>query len=114
MDKVLDKPLDSGPKCGRNAFDPRPSEASVTDLVRRGVRRPLRFWRHPLSAIRGLLRRGRYPTPEQIDQMTPHDFDTYVRDIGFDARIRSAVAESNARGISADPDPGVSVGSGRP
>ena len=77
--------------------------------------RILRPWVHPLATIRRLRFRLRwrrsFPTPEQVDQMTVREIETYVRDTGFDARIRKAVAESNSRGVPANPDDGLRVGS---
>jgi hypothetical protein len=64
-------------------------------LLRAGS--PLSFWRHPKRTLRRwiMVRRG-WPTPADLDEMSASEIDAYVRHIGFDDRIKSAVANSDA------------------
>lgn len=56
---------------------------------------PIGFWRHPKRTARRwtMARRG-WPKAADVEVMTKRDLDAYVRHIGFDDRIRSAVANS--------------------
>lgn len=71
-------------------------------------------WRHPRSTVAGWRKARRWPRPEDLDHMSPEAFDAYVEKIGFDARIKAALAEPVADGIQADRERGVSTGAGSP
>jgi hypothetical protein len=57
--------------------------------------------------------RHRVPTPQDFDRMSAGEFDAYVRDIGFDARIKAALAESDPSGVQAGADNRVRLGEGQ-
>ena len=59
---------------------------------------PLGFWRHPRKALRRwtMARRG-WPKVADVDEMSRQEFEAYVRHIGFDDRIKAAIANSDAR-----------------
>jgi hypothetical protein len=65
-----------------------------------------RFWRNPIATIRRWRWGHRYPRPSDFDKMSAGEFDAYLHDIGFDARIAAAVAESDevVRQAGADAD----------
>ena len=69
-------------------------------------------WRHPFNTVAGWKKARRWPRPEDLDQMGPEAFDAYVEKIGFDARIKAALAEPVADGVPADREQGVSTGAG--
>lgn len=64
-------------------------------LLRAGS--PLSFWRHPKKTLRRWIMALRgWPKPADLDEMSRQEFDAYVRHIGFDDRIKRAVANSDA------------------
>jgi hypothetical protein len=74
----------------------------------------LDFWRHPVVTVRRWRFERRAPRPEDFDRMNVQDFETYVRDIGFDARIKAALAEADASAVQPDADERVPAGQVRP
>lgn len=84
----------------------------------RGLRSALaevpRFWRNPAAAVRRWRWAHRYPRPTDFDRMAAGEFDAYVRDIGFDARITAALAESNELVGQADTNANVGRREGTP
>ena len=58
----------------------------------------LGLWRHPKRTMRpwAMVRRG-WPKPADVEEMSPQEFDAYLRHIGFEDRIAAAVANANAR-----------------
>lgn len=70
--------------------------------------------RHPRSTVRRWRQARRWPRPEDFDRMSPEEFDAYVKRIGFDARIRAALAEPEADDVPADRNRGVPTSAGVP
>lgn len=73
-----------------------------------------RFWRNPAASVRRWRWSRRYPRPTDFDRMTAEEFDAYVRDIGFDARVTEALAESNELAGQADSNANVGRRKGTP
>ena len=48
---------------------------------------------HPRSTLQRWRQMRRWPHPGDFDRMSPAEFDGYVERIGFDARIKVALAE---------------------
>jgi hypothetical protein len=65
------------------------------------------FWRHPFATVRRWRASRRWPRPEDFDRMSSQEFDAYVEKIGFDARIKAALAEPKADGVPADRERGL-------
>ena len=76
--------------------------------------RTLDFWRHPVATVRRWRWEHRFPRPTDFDNMTPVEFETYIRDIGFDAQIAAALAESDAIVEQTRSDGHIPVGQGGP
>jgi hypothetical protein len=72
------------------------------------------FWFHPRSTVRRWRASRRWPRPKDFDRMSPQAFDAYVERIGFDARIKAALAEPEASDVPADRDEGVPTRAGVP
>ena len=53
------------------------------------------------------------PAPGDFERMTSAEFEAYVRDIGFDAQIKAALAEPDGEPVPTRPHEGLPVGSGR-
>ena len=55
-------------------------------------------WRHPRRRVRrwAMTRRG-WPKPADVDDMSRAEFEAYVRHIGFEDRLNTAAANSDAR-----------------
>jgi hypothetical protein len=79
-----------------------------------GIRALRAFWSNPGRTVRGWRESRRWPRPEDFDQMSPQAFDAYVERIGFDARIKAALAEPVADASSPDRERVVSEGQGIP
>ena len=41
------------------------------------------FWRNPNAAVRRYSKRRTWPTSEDIERMTPVEFESYMRSIGM-------------------------------
>ena len=54
------------------------------------------YWRLSSDLVREARLRRRWPRPEHFARMTPEQFESYVRSIGFDVEVRKAVAEYKA------------------
>lgn len=73
-----------------------------------------RFWRNPAASVRRWRWSRRYPRPTDFDRMSEREFDAYVGDIGLDARITEALAESNELVGQADSNANVGRRKGTP
>ena len=81
----------------------------VSPLLRR-LRPVFEAWRHPRSAVRRWRDARRWPRPQDFERMTGEEFDAYVKRIGFDARIKAALAEPDADDVPLYRDEAVSAG----
>ena len=59
---------------------------------------PLAFWRNPKRTLRrwAMAWRG-WPKTADLAEMSRPEVEAYIRHVGFDDRIKSAVANSDAR-----------------
>ena len=76
--------------------------------------RPVDFWRHPIATVRRWKWAHRSPTPADFDQMASSEFEAYIRDIGFDAHVSAAMAESESIVKQARSDGQIPVGEREP
>jgi len=81
-----DKPQRSGRAYHRGRVQDR---TFSVERWRHGLLRT--YWRVRWAASRR-LHRGRWPMPEHFDRMSWHEFEAFSVHIGFDARIRAALA----------------------
>ena len=54
------------------------------------------YWRLSSDLVRQARLRRRWPRPEHFARMTPEQFESYIRSIGFDVEAREALAEYEA------------------
>ena len=54
------------------------------------------YWRLASDLVRQARLRRRWPRPEHFARMTPEQFESYIRSIGFDVEAREAQAEYEA------------------
>jgi len=55
------------------------------------------YWWRDSDLVRQAQLRRRWPRPEHFARMTPGEFESYVRSIGFDIDVREALAEYDCR-----------------
>jgi hypothetical protein len=80
--------------------------AGVADLVG--------FWRHPRRVTRKWRFSRRWPRPNELERLSPLQFEEFLRDIGFDRRITAALTDAPNDGVSTAADRRVRVGVERP
>jgi hypothetical protein len=117
---VASAPDTPGPQrpWGASTLSVQPAATGHSIPRSRGLRSALaevpRFWRNPAAAVRRWRWAHRYPRPTDFDKMAAGEFDAYVRDTGFDARITAALAESNELVGQADTNANVGRREGTP
>ena len=89
-------------------------EASQLSQLRSiGLSIPRRYWRLSSDLWRQARLRRRWPRPEHFARMTPEQFESYVRSIGFDIEIREALAEYDGGSHQARLGSGVQASEGQ-
>ena len=89
-------------------------EASPLSQLRSiGLSIPRRYWRLSSDLWRQARLRRRWPRPEHFARMTPEQFESYVRSIGFDIEIREALAEYDGGSHQARLGSGVQASEGQ-
>jgi len=79
-----------------------------------GLSIPRWYWRLSSDLVRQVRLRRRWPRPEHFARMTPEQFESYVRSIGFDLEAREALAEYEGGSHQARLGSGVEASEGGP